>query len=140
MKKHLMNASEIGRHLAILGLCHSALINPEKAKHYYLASDAKMTSFDPYSTDTSKEYLYVRAKSTFINKRQLASETELYDQKGELLAKMHVQYHVLLEAFFLSRFSHADSPISLKYCSITASPWLFHGLVSEKDADAYVMC
>jgi hypothetical protein len=105
----LMKASEVGRHLAILGSCHGALVNPSKTKHYYLASEAVMTSFDAYSSDTSEDYLYARAKSTFINKRQLASETELYNQKGELLAKMQVKYHVLLEEFFLSRFSHASN-------------------------------
>jgi len=96
----LMDASEVGRHLAILGSCVGALTNPEKTKHYYLACEAKLETYKSYMSDSRPEYLFARAKAEFINKRELQANAEILDVNGGTVARLEVKYHVLKEKSF----------------------------------------
>ena len=96
----LMDASEVGRHLAILGSCFGALANPEKSRHYYLAYQAELNTSQSYISNVRPNYLYMRAKAKFVNKRELVAETELLDKFGDIAARLIVKYHVMKEKSF----------------------------------------
>jgi len=96
----LMNASEVGRHLAILGSCVGALSNPDKSKHYYLANHAELETYPNYISDTRPDFLSLRANAKFFNRRELRAETELLDLDGKIAAALRINYHVLKEKSF----------------------------------------
>lgn len=110
-EKTLMDASEVGRHLAILGACSGALANPEKTKHYYLAYQAELKTYQSYISHSRPDHLYGRAKAKFINKRELIAETELVDLSGNVSASLVVQYHVMKDKSFNRIYGHAPDKV-----------------------------
>ncbi|WP_444894442.1 hypothetical protein ACJJIE_09650 [Microbulbifer sp. TRSA001] len=111
-EKTLMDVSEIGRHLAILGSCFGALANPVKSRHYYLACKADLTTFDNFVSEERPEFLYARTKAVFTNKRELVAEAELFDTVGEVAARLEVTYHVMKEKSFHRIYSGSIQDIS----------------------------
>ncbi|WP_444930397.1 hypothetical protein ACJJIF_00975 [Microbulbifer sp. SSSA002] len=111
-EKTLMDVSEIGRHLAILGSCFGALANPVRSKHYYLAGKADLITFDNFVSEVRPEYLYARAKAVFTSKRELVAEAELIDTTGDVVARLDVTYHVMKEKSFHRIYSGGIQDIS----------------------------
>lgn len=97
-EKGPITAAELSRHLAILGVCSSALANPTKQRHYYLAYRGIYERVSDTIPETSK--LTGRAKCLSINRKKAEAETELLDNNGNVVVKLHVFYHVILDTTF----------------------------------------
>jgi hypothetical protein len=90
-----INAAEVGRHLAILGSCASALINPKEGQHYYLARRAKLERLHDGPRPRLEEPLWGLARAEFVEKRCTRAHTVLADPDGLPLYSLEVDYNVL---------------------------------------------
>jgi len=93
-----MSACEAGRHLAILGACSSALVNPRQAQHYYLAHEA---SYKRHQLDVGVQgKLYARGQSRFTDKRSAAASTTMATAEGQTVCTLDVQYNVIAKKIY----------------------------------------
>jgi len=102
-----INAAEVGRHLAILGSCASALINSKEGQHYYLARRARLERLHDGPRARLDEPLWGLARAEFVDKRCTRASTVLADPDGLPLFSLDVDYHVLSAAAFLRLFQGA---------------------------------
>lgn len=102
-----INAAEVGRHLAILGSCASALVNPKEGQHYYLARRARLERLHDGPRARLDEPLWGLARAEFVDKRCTRASTVLADPDGLPLYSLEVDYHVLSAAAFLRLFQGA---------------------------------
>ena len=87
--------SELGRHGAILGSVAAAYSNPVKAKHYYLALDARADFVHfPMSLELRAEARIVSA--TWKNRR-VGCQVEVFTPKGKLAGNMKIFYAIVAE-------------------------------------------
>ncbi|MEU5877067.1 hypothetical protein [Spirillospora sp. NPDC047279] len=102
--------AELGRHLAILGLCGAATVNPVAGRHFYLAGDAMVEWLAPPTSERPSE-LHGRATTAFTSRRRTArAHTELLDASGAVLAQVRIDYTVISERTFEHLFP-ADPPL-----------------------------
>jgi len=90
-------AAEAGRHLAILGSCAAAMVNPVRARHYYLAREAyleRTTAMAPVSG-----LLDAHAAVSFSDKRSARAQCSIWAGTDQLFS-LDVGYSVLSEALF----------------------------------------
>jgi hypothetical protein len=92
-----MAAAEAGRHLAILGSCAAAMVNPVRARHYYLAREAyleRTTELAPLPGP-----LHAHAAAVFSDKRSARAQCSIWSGADQLFS-LDVGYSVLTEALF----------------------------------------
>ncbi|MER8047280.1 hypothetical protein [Streptomyces sp. NPDC094032] len=97
-----LGISEIGRHLAIAGLCAASTVNPRPGRHFYLARAARgRWHLSAAATAAlAAEGLTVRARAGFPAPRRAAAETALHAADGTLLATLDVEYDVMTRGVF----------------------------------------
>lgn len=95
-----ISSSEAGRHLAVLGSCACALSNPNKLKHYYLASSANATRKDFNFKAEEPEYFLGYAKCIKVDSRSAQAITMLKYPDGTLFSEIVINYHVLDHRIF----------------------------------------
>jgi hypothetical protein len=91
-------AAEAGRHLAILGSCATAMVNPVRARHYYLAREAHIERTTA-SIPADARPLTAHATAKMTDKRTAQAECALFAGDGKLFT-LDVSYSVLSEALF----------------------------------------
>lgn len=97
-----ISAAEASRHLAILGVCSCAIANPVKQRHYYLAYKGIYQRFDGDTSKSSSSTgkLTGKAKCISVDRRKAEAETELIDDNGNVIVRLKVFYHVVLDTTF----------------------------------------
>jgi hypothetical protein len=100
---------EVGRHLAILGLCGAATVNPCSGRHFYLARTAHLQWLAPVGERSTPDAsrLHGHAHAKFVNPRNAQADTELTDQHGQVLAKVQLEYQVMTTAIFAHLIANA---------------------------------
>lgn len=98
---HMAN-SETGRHLAIAGSLACALVNPNKNRHYYLATNAvyKNLQFEQSIELGIYNQLIVQATCIEFNKRNAKATTYLLTPDKQVLAQIEVDYYVFPARLF----------------------------------------
>lgn len=102
-----INAAEVGRHLAILGSCAAAQVNPKEGQHYYLARRARLERLHAGPLPRATGLLLGTARAEFREKRTATAHTRLTDERGQALFSLEVDYNVLSAAAFLRLFQGA---------------------------------
>jgi hypothetical protein len=105
-ERGVIAAAEAGRHLAILGACALARVNPVRERHYYLATNAVLSCVDPMGTAGIKP-LVGRATAFFESKRKGRAHCVLLSWNGGQLFDLEVGYAVLTESVFERLFAGA---------------------------------
>ena len=100
-----ISAAEVGRHLAILGLCSIALQWKDPKKHYYLAQRAHLTRRGLVSELVNKASLLGLAWPIVINKRNATARTQLLAGNQTVLYDLTVRYAVVGARLFERMFS-----------------------------------
>lgn len=101
MEIGLISAAEAGRHLAILGACSVALLNPKKEKHFYLVDNAQLFNNFKFSDNSEViNYVHAIAQGYLINKRTARAKSSLVNRGGETIISLNIIYHVILEKSF----------------------------------------
>ncbi|MCA9471687.1 MAG: hypothetical protein MRJ96_12265 [Nitrospirales bacterium] len=96
-----ISAAEIGRHLAILGLCSVALQQGTDQKHYYLAQQAHLIRRGPIQTFLTSEHFFGKAWPLAIDHRTALARTQLWDEHQEtVLYDLTVRYATVGERLF----------------------------------------
>ncbi|MFC0212270.1 hypothetical protein ACFFK0_07320 [Paenibacillus chartarius] len=97
-----ISSGEIGRHLAILGSCSVASLNPVKSKHYYLASKAVLRRNPAVRQGgtATRHKLYGVAAGKMISGKSAAASCYIQDHTGHILYYLEVMYHVVKEETF----------------------------------------
>lgn len=95
-----ITSSESGRHLAVLGSCVCALNNPNKIRHYYLASSANATRKDFDFFGEKPEYFIGWAKCLKVEGKSAQAQTMLKFPDGRVYSEIVVDYHVLNHRIF----------------------------------------
>src|SRR5688572_30011137 len=72
-----ISGAEAGRHLAILGSCALARVNPQVERHYYLASAAELERLAP-AAPTAQGKLRAFAHAWFTGKRAGRAQCTLH--------------------------------------------------------------
>jgi 3-hydroxymyristoyl/3-hydroxydecanoyl-(acyl carrier protein) dehydratase len=97
----VISIGEVGRHLAILGSCGAATINPVARKHYYLAVHAHCDWLaPPVVAAAPAPVLVARARCEFVERRKIVAHTELAQECGQVVARLRVTYIMLSERAF----------------------------------------
>jgi hypothetical protein len=102
---------EAGRHLAILGLCGAAAVNPRAGRHFYLARTAHLHWLAPAGERSAPDASRLRghAHAKFTSLRSAQADTELTDLHGRVLAKAQLEYQVMTTAAFARLFARTDA-------------------------------
>lgn len=110
---HMAN-SETGRHLAIAGSLACALVNPNKSRHYYLATKAiyRNLQFGKKLELGTYQQLRVKAICTDLDKRNAKATTYLMTPEGQPLAQIDVNYYIMPSRLFdkLNRRQFVEQP------------------------------
>lgn len=96
-------AAEVGRHLAVLGACALAWSNPNKEKHYYVASRAVLKNVAK-GGEVSKSAFSGRAKILFMDKRSGTIFATLTTDQDEPLYELETHYHIMNVPLFAKLF------------------------------------
>jgi 3-hydroxymyristoyl/3-hydroxydecanoyl-(acyl carrier protein) dehydratase len=98
---------EAGRHLAILGLCGAAAVNPRAGRHFYLARTAHLQWLAPAGERSAPDASRLRgqAHAKFTSPRNAWADTELTDQHDRVLARAQLEYQVMTTAAFARLFA-----------------------------------
>jgi 3-hydroxymyristoyl/3-hydroxydecanoyl-(acyl carrier protein) dehydratase len=97
----VIGIGEVGRHLAIVGLCAAATINPRPGRHFYLARTADVewlappTAAQPAGSPPDAGRLTGQAHAAFDSLRRATARAQLADAAGDIMARMTVNYDVL---------------------------------------------
>jgi hypothetical protein len=126
----LINAAEAGRHLAILGLCAAATINPNTDRHYYLAHRGIGRIYPPGET---LGRLHGTARARMTSRNRAAAETELRDADGNLVARLAVEYLVMSIPVFRRLMGPAGAPDANE----PANPYRSAASLADISADAH---
>lgn len=113
-----ISAAEASRHLAILGVCSCALANPVQKRHYYLAYKGIYERVETYSGEPSSKPLTGKAKCISVDRKKAEAITEIMDQNGDTIIRLHVFYHVILDTTFerLYKDHYVETP-DFKYAN-----------------------
>jgi hypothetical protein len=116
-----ISSGEAGRHLAILGSCSLAMINPEPQKYYYLAVHAiggNSNVAEPVHRDNNRvgKKFYVEAKAIVLDlkKKSGKSEAKIFNLEGLEVSSLVITYKVFRCDLFRRLFSSlndAELPI-----------------------------
>ena len=93
-------AAEVGRHLAILGVCAIALRQEKSKRHYYLAQQAHLTRHGSRPPHDSHGVLWGAAKPEHIDRRTAKASTQLLIEGHKVLYDLTVQYVLVPERLF----------------------------------------
>jgi hypothetical protein len=105
-----ISAPEAGRHLAILGSCALALQNPQKEKHYYLATHALVERAKDLNgilgKNRSAAPLLLQAAALHLDLAQKKGKcsTKICTPAGQLIFSIEVSYQVLKGTLFQKLF------------------------------------
>lgn len=102
-----INIAEAGRHLAILGLCAAASVNPRQQRHYYLAHRGVGRMYPPAASLTA---LRGTARARMSGRNRAFAETELHDADGNLVARLDLEYLVMSVPVFQRLMGPATAP------------------------------
>ncbi|MGB8944036.1 MAG: hypothetical protein WCD21_27965 [Streptomyces sp.] len=92
----VMGVGEVGRHLAILGLCAASTINRRPGRFAYLARGARLEWLAEPTLAPQEGPLIGHAKAAFTTSRKATADARLTDAfSGEIVAHMSVCYDVL---------------------------------------------
>jgi hypothetical protein len=109
-----VSGAETGRHLAILGSCAAAFVNPAEGRHFYLAYDAELRrARTRVEADYSDEML-ARGRAQFVDPSTALAVTDLRTGDGRTIYSLVVFYLVFPENDFRALFAdHAqpDAPL-----------------------------
>jgi 3-hydroxymyristoyl/3-hydroxydecanoyl-(acyl carrier protein) dehydratase len=104
---------EVGRHLAILGLCGAAAVNPDAGRHFYLARTVRLQWLAPAGVESDPDASRLRghARARFTSPRDAQADTKLMDLDGRVLARAQLEYLVITTSAFARLFASAtDGP------------------------------
>ncbi len=99
-------AAEVGRHLAILGVCAIALGQESSTRHYYLAQRAHLIRKGPRDSQNSRRGLRGVAKSELLDRRTATASTQLLSEGDEVMYDLNVQYTLVPERLFARLFGN----------------------------------
>ncbi|WP_405628692.1 hypothetical protein [Streptomyces sp. NBC_01174] len=92
----VMGVGEVGRHLAILGLCAASTINRRPGRFAYLARSARVEWLAEPTLASQEGPLLGHAKAAFATSRKATASTRLTDAlTGEIIARASICYDVL---------------------------------------------
>ncbi|MFC6101165.1 hypothetical protein [Olivibacter domesticus] len=97
--------AEACRHLAILGSVASAMMNPTKSKHYYLAHKGTYKRVSNKKSTPGKQ-LTLLAECVSFDKRLAMAKACLIDEENELICGIDVSFHVIPQGMFGRLFAH----------------------------------
>jgi hypothetical protein len=109
-----ISAAETGRHLAILGSCGAAFVNPAESRHFYLAYDAELRRS---RTRVEPEYsgeMVGRARAHFVDSSTALAVTDIRTEDDRTIYTLVVFYLVVPEDDFRALFAahtQPDAPI-----------------------------
>ncbi|MEM7098392.1 MAG: hypothetical protein AAF541_09065 [Pseudomonadota bacterium] len=127
-------ASEVGRHLAILGSIALAQRNPKPGRHFYLATSAELVNLQPIS-DLSRMTLQATATACEFNGKTACSVCEIRTPELGVLYLLNTTYQVLSERLFCRMFAHHrfTEPVVM-----AGSPYaMVEGLDIERSDDSH---
>jgi hypothetical protein len=111
-----LHASEVYRHLSVLGACAASLVNPNEGPHCYLPRRAWVERLHKEPLPQSTQPLHGSAKAEFNQRRTAIAHALLSDSEGQPLFAMGVDYNVLHAESFVRLFQgtrqdlHPDAP------------------------------
>ncbi|MBD1829151.1 hypothetical protein NDI47_06095 [Microcoleus vaginatus GB1-A2] len=136
-----ISLAEATRHLAILGSCALSLINKNKSKHYYLASNgailfhsSKISSFK--GQQQRKLKCFAKAIDLDDKTRTGSVSSRIYTENDQLIFTLDLSYLILRETLFKKKFRQQQTeliqdnfivdnpykfPVTLKQISITGN-------------------
>ncbi|MEV6576392.1 hypothetical protein [Streptomyces sp. NPDC051577] len=92
----VIGIGEVGRHLAILGLCAAATVNRKHGRHAYLARTARVEWLAAPTLTPPSGPLVGHAQAIMDTAKHATADTRLTDAgTGEILARMSISYDVL---------------------------------------------
>lgn len=97
--------AEACRHLAILGSVASAMMNPTKSKHYYLAHKGTYKRVSNKKSTPGKQ-LTLLAECISFDKRLAMAKACLIDEENELICGIDVSFHVIPQGMFSRLFAY----------------------------------
>jgi 3-hydroxymyristoyl/3-hydroxydecanoyl-(acyl carrier protein) dehydratase len=128
-----IGAAESGRHLAILGSCAAAYVNPVVSRHFYLAYDAELRrSRTRVKPDYDGDFL-VRARSHFVDSSTAVALTDLRTEDDRTIYTLVVFYLVVAEADFRALFADNEGPDA----PLEGRPDPFHDVVTMTDVSVW---
>lgn len=107
-----IGSAEVGRHLAILGSCASADVNPSPGRHYFLARRARFRRLAPLDTGPGDGFIGV-AHADLQGRSWSVARCALRSEEGVGLFELEVEYQVLSLRLFERLFRgacNADTP------------------------------
>ncbi len=134
-----ISLAEAGRHLAILGSCALSLINKNKSKHYYLASNASIllhsSKISPFKGQQQRK-LKCFAKAVHLDDKTRTGSvsSRIYTENEQLIFTLDLTYFILREILFKKMFRQQQTkllpdnfivdnpykfPVTLKQINIT---------------------
>lgn len=105
----VIGCAEVGRHLAILGLCAAATVNPAADRHFYLARKARIDWLAGPTVGGTGRLLTGHARAAFTGRRTATAQALLEGREGRL-ARAVIDYDVLSAPLFLRAFGSAPAP------------------------------
>ncbi|EPX61006.1 hypothetical protein D187_001658 [Cystobacter fuscus DSM 2262] len=97
-------ASEVYRHLSVLGACAASLVNPSEGPHCYLPRRAWVERLHEGPLPQATQPLHGSAKAEFNQRRTAIAHALLSDPEGQPLFAMGVDYNVLHAESFVRLF------------------------------------
>ncbi|MFY0581085.1 hypothetical protein ACN28S_48710 [Cystobacter fuscus] len=97
-------ASEVYRHLSVLGACAASLVNPSEGPHCYLPRRAWVERLHEGPLPPATQPLQGSAKAEFNQRRTAIAHALLSDPEGQPLFAMGVDYNVLHAESFVRLF------------------------------------
>lgn len=107
------SASQVARHLAILGSCGAALASDDDAPRHYLAAKAHFARLAASPPQTPTGGLEATAVGSWIDKRNARAFVRLLGPQGEGLYGLDTSYLVLTPKTF-ERFHPSRDPVDTK--------------------------
>ena len=95
-----VDASQVARHLAILGSCAAALTNPSDQRHHYLAVGATYARLGDPPTRPVADPMSVQATAHWVDKRTATASMTLAGPAGKRLNRLDVTYAVMKPNMF----------------------------------------
>ena len=128
-----ISAAETGRHLAIVGSCAAAFVNPVAGRHFYLAYDAELrrsrTRVEP---DHGGDFL-VRARSHFVDSSTAVALADIKTEDDRTIYTLVVFFLVVPESDFRALFGdHVQDDAPLE-----GRPDPFHDVIGLYDMSVW---
>ncbi|MGB0908974.1 MAG: hypothetical protein ACPGYT_01315 [Nitrospirales bacterium] len=107
-------AAEVGRHLAILGVCAIALQQEDSNRRYYLAQKAHLAKHTQGLPCLNHGVLLGSAKPEYIDRRTAKANTQLLLAGNEVLYDLTVEYALVPERLFARLFGNQRIPMMVR--------------------------